>query len=122
MREGQGGQTHQGAGRAEDPADSAGYSRLRIDRLPPAEKDLLQTLAVIGREFALSLIQRVVSKSEDEVDRMLAYSPAAEFIYEQPAAGDLGYIFKHAQTQEVAYKSVLSDRPRLCHERGSKVN
>src|SRR5208337_3392536 len=27
----------------------------RIDRLPPAEKDLLQTLAVIGREFALGI-------------------------------------------------------------------
>jgi len=28
----------------------------RIDRLPPDEKELLQTLAVIGREFALSLV------------------------------------------------------------------
>jgi predicted ATPase len=32
----------------------------RIDRLPPDEKDLLQTLAVIGREFPLGLIRRVV--------------------------------------------------------------
>ena len=33
----------------------------RIDRLPPDAKDLLQTLAVIGREFPLSLIRAVVS-------------------------------------------------------------
>ena len=35
----------------------------RIDRLPPDAKDLLQTLAVIGREFPLSLIRAVVAKS-----------------------------------------------------------
>lgn len=28
----------------------------RIDRLPPAEKELLQTLAVIGKEFALKSV------------------------------------------------------------------
>jgi predicted ATPase len=33
----------------------------RIDRLPPDAKDLLQTLAVIGREFPLSLIRAVVT-------------------------------------------------------------
>ena len=31
----------------------------RIDRLPPAEKELLHTLAVLGREFPLGLVQRV---------------------------------------------------------------
>ena len=41
----------------------------RIDRLPPAEKDLLQTLAVIGKEFPLSLWSRAVEKpSDDELD------------------------------------------------------
>jgi class 3 adenylate cyclase/tetratricopeptide (TPR) repeat protein len=92
----------------------------RIDRLPPAEKDLLQTLAVIGREFAFGLVQGVVSKSEDELDRMLHTLQLAEFIYEQPAAGDIGYIFKHAQTQEVAYKSVLVERRKALHERAAR--
>src|SRR5216683_3190112 len=31
----------------------------RIDRLPPLEKDLLQTLAVIGKEFTLDLAKAV---------------------------------------------------------------
>ena len=35
----------------------------RIDRLPQDAKDLLQTLAVLGREFPLSLIRAVVAKS-----------------------------------------------------------
>jgi predicted ATPase len=32
----------------------------RIDRLPPPSKDLLQALAVIGKEFPLGLVRRVV--------------------------------------------------------------
>jgi hypothetical protein len=52
----------------------------RIDRLPPDEKDLLQTLAVLGREFPLGLIRRVVQHSYAELDRMLSDLQLAEFI------------------------------------------
>jgi predicted ATPase len=44
----------------------------RIDRLPAAEKELLQTLAVLGREFSSGLIKRVAGKSDDELERMLS--------------------------------------------------
>src|SRR5208282_1465781 len=43
----------------------------RIDRLPAEAKDLLQTLAVIGKEFPLSLVRAVLKKPEDEINRML---------------------------------------------------
>ena len=43
----------------------------RIDRLPPAEKELLQTLAVVGREFPLSLVRAVTKQSDDDLNRML---------------------------------------------------
>jgi class 3 adenylate cyclase/tetratricopeptide (TPR) repeat protein len=89
----------------------------RIDRLPPDEKDLLQTLAVIGRDFAFGLVMSVVAKSDDELNRMLGDLQLAEFIYEQPAAGDVEYIFKHALTQEVAYNSLLMERRKRLHER-----
>ena len=89
----------------------------RIDRLLPDQKDLLQTLAVIGRELALGLLKSVVSRSEDELNRMLSELQLAEFIYEQPAAGDVEYTFKHALTQEVAYNSVLVERRKLLHGR-----
>ena len=86
----------------------------RIDRLPADDKDLLQTLAVIGREFPLSLIRAVVTKSDDELNRLLNDLQLGEFIYEQPAVGDIEYTFKHALTQEVAYNSVLVERRKLC--------
>ncbi len=89
----------------------------RIDRLPQDAKDLLQTLAVIGREFPLSLIRAVVSIPDDETMRLLDDLQLGEFIYEQPAIGDSEYTFKHALTQEVSYNSVLMERRRQLHGR-----
>jgi len=80
-------------------------------------KELLQTLAVIGREFALSLVRRVVGgRKDDELERMLAGLQTAEFICKQPATVDVEYIFKHALTQEVAYNSLLIERRKQLHE------
>ena len=93
----------------------------RIDRLPAAEKDLLQTLAVIGKEFPLSLAREVVKKSDDELGQMLSDLQLAEFIYEQPALGDVEYTFKHALTQEVALGSLLNERQKVLHERAGEA-
>jgi predicted ATPase len=94
----------------------------RIDRLPPDEKDLLQTLAVLGKEFTLSQVKAtVVARSESELERMLADLQIAEFIYEQPALADIEYTFKHALTQEVAYSSVLIARRKLLHARTAEA-
>ena len=99
------------------PPTVQGILAARIDRLPPDAKELLQTLAVIGREFPLSLIRAVVPKSDDELTRMLDDLQLGEFLYEQPAVGDAEYTFKHALTQEVAYNSVLIERRKHLHER-----
>jgi class 3 adenylate cyclase len=99
------------------PPTVQGILAARIDRLPNDAKELLQTLAVIGREFPLSRIRAVVTKSDDELNRLLNDLQLGEFIYEQPAVGDTEYIFKHALTQEVAYNSVLSERRQQLHER-----
>ncbi|MGH7781057.1 MAG: adenylate/guanylate cyclase domain-containing protein [Candidatus Binataceae bacterium] len=99
------------------PPTVQGILAARIDRLPADAKDLLQTLAVIGREFPLSLIRAVISKPDDELNRMLNDLQLAEFIYEQPAVSDVEYTFKHGLTQEVAFGSVLSERRKELHRR-----
>ncbi|MGC2275177.1 MAG: AAA family ATPase, partial [Candidatus Binatus sp.] len=73
------------------PPTVQGILAARIDRLPAESKDLLQALAVIGREFPLSLIRAVVPKSDDELNRLLNDLQLGEFIYEQPAVGDVEY-------------------------------
>jgi tetratricopeptide (TPR) repeat protein len=52
---------------------------------------------------------------------MLAELQLGEFIYEQPAAGGIEYIFKHALTQEVAYNSILTKRRMQIHERAAQA-
>jgi len=99
------------------PATVQAVLASRIDRLPPNEKELLQTIAVIGREFPLQLIREVTGKSHPDLDRALGVLQGGEFVYEQPAFPDPEYVFKHARTQEVAYNSVLIERRKLLHDR-----
>ena len=103
------------------PPTVQGLLASRIDRLSAEQKELLQTLAVIGRESPLGLIKKVASKAEAQLERMLADLRAAEFIYEQPVLTDAEYIFKHALTQEVAYNSLLIGRRKLLHERAGQA-
>jgi tetratricopeptide (TPR) repeat protein len=117
VREGTAVRLTRSLGELKIPPTVQGILAARIDRLPADAKELLQTLAVIGREFPLSLIRAVVLKAEDELNRLLNDLQLGEFIYEQPATGDVEYIFKHALTQEVAYNSVLIERRKLLHER-----
>ena len=96
------------------PATVQAVLASRIDRLPPTEKELLQTLAVIGREFPLGLITKVVERPAGDLDWMLGDLQSSEFIYEQPSFPDPEYTFKHALTQEVAYNSVLTELAGPC--------
>jgi len=99
------------------PATVQAMLASRIDRLAPVEKDVLQTVAVIGKEFGLGLVREVTGRSDDELMPSLSALQLAEFIYEQPAIAEVEYTFKHALTQEVAYNSVLQERRKLLHER-----
>ena len=98
-----------------------GVLAARIDRLAPKEKEFLHQLAVIGREFPLSLVRHVVSQPEEELYRLLASLQSKEFLYEQPAFPEVEYIFKHALTQEVAYGTVLQERRKTLHGRTAQA-
>jgi tetratricopeptide (TPR) repeat protein len=103
------------------PPTVQGILAARIDRLPAPEKELLQTLAVLGREFPLGLIGGVTQIPAQEIERMLADLQLGEFVYEQPAFPEAEYVFKHALTQEVAYNSVLTERRKALHERAGRA-
>jgi len=103
------------------PTTVQGVLAARIDRLPLAQKELLQTLAVIGKEFSLTLVQNVAALTEDKLNPLLANLQAADFIYERPAFPEVEYAFKHALTQEVAGYSLLSERRSKLHERAAQA-
>ncbi len=99
------------------PPTVQGILAARIDRLPPAEKELLQTMSVIGKEFPLNLVRAVTGIPNDRIQPMVDHLQVAEFVYEQPSTGDFEYTFKHALTQQVTYQSVLMERRKTLHER-----
>jgi predicted ATPase len=89
----------------------------RIDRLPPEEKRLLQSAAVIGKDMPFALLAAITDQPEDAVRRRLIHLQAAEFLYETSLFPDTEYTFKHALTHEVAYRSILKERRREMHAR-----
>jgi class 3 adenylate cyclase/tetratricopeptide (TPR) repeat protein len=87
----------------------------RIDRLGEREKDVLQTSAVLGKEFPLHLLAKVSSIPQATVEARLQPLVAGEFLYEQSFLPETIYAFKHPLTQEVAYQSQLSERRSVVH-------
>jgi predicted ATPase/DNA-binding IscR family transcriptional regulator len=98
------------------PATVQAVLAARIDRLAEREKQVLETAAVIGREFTEPVLRRVVELSEIDLTAALQKLASAEFIYEQALYPQAQYTFKHALTQEVAYNSLLNERRQTLHE------
>jgi class 3 adenylate cyclase/tetratricopeptide (TPR) repeat protein len=99
------------------PATVQAVLAARIDRLPPEEKQLLQTAAVIGTEVPLALLQAVAEVPEEPLRLGFTHLQAAEFLYETRLFPDIEYTFKHALTQQVAYETLLQERRRALHAR-----
>ncbi|MGH8067473.1 MAG: ATP-binding protein [Candidatus Entotheonellia bacterium] len=99
------------------PATVQALLAARIDRLPPEEKRLLQTAAVIGTEVPWPLLQAIADTSDEALSRSLARLQAAEFLYETSLFPERAYTFKHALTHEVAYGGLLHERRRALHAR-----
>jgi adenylate cyclase len=93
----------------------------RIDRLPEAEKQVLQTAAVIGKEFTDPVLRRVLQTQPagplpgPELDAVLEALTKAELICQRALYPESEYAFKHPLTQEVAYRSQLAERRAPVH-------
>jgi tetratricopeptide (TPR) repeat protein len=89
----------------------------RIDRLPEGAKSVLQMGAVIGREVSGELLRGIAGLPEWELTTHLAALTKAELLYARGLPPQRIYLFKHALTQEVAYRSLLTSRRRDLHYR-----
>jgi class 3 adenylate cyclase/tetratricopeptide (TPR) repeat protein len=86
----------------------------RIDRLSEETKQLLQTAAVIGREFSFRLLS-AVAKAAGSLEAQLRELIRLEFIYERAEPEGTTYVFRHALTQEAAYGTLLERHRRALH-------
>ncbi len=74
----------------------------RIDRLPPDDRDLLNSAAVIGREFDLSLLGSIVGA---ELSRSSLRNLTHLGLFEDVTGAE--FRFSHPLIQETAYRSML---------------
>jgi adenylate cyclase len=93
----------------------------RIDRLAQRDKDVLQTAAVIGREFDEPTLAAVVEQDAPQLREALQTLKDTEFVYEQSLYPVAEYLFKHPLTQEVALASQLQERRRRLHAAVARV-
>jgi predicted ATPase len=96
------------------PDTIQGVLMARIDRLPEDSKRLLQTAAVLGREFTVLLLTGLWEEPGTLEPRLQALK-RLEFLYERSSAEEPVYVFKHALTQEVAYESLITTQRRSLH-------
>ena len=79
----------------------------RIDLLPESEKALLQTAAIIGKEFPFEVVRAVTGLSDTAVRPLLRRLRAAELIQPRETAMGESFAFRHPLIQEVAYAMQL---------------
>jgi class 3 adenylate cyclase/DNA-binding winged helix-turn-helix (wHTH) protein len=96
------------------PDTIQGVLMARIDRLPEAAKQVLQTASVLGREVSGRLLQ-AIWEGPGGLEPHLQALQRLEFLYERTAGEEPVYVFKHALTQEVAYEGLLRARRQALH-------
>jgi class 3 adenylate cyclase/tetratricopeptide (TPR) repeat protein len=105
----------------EVPSSVRAILAARIDRLAEREKDVLQTAAVIGREFDEPTLAAVVEQNAPQLHEALNKLKDAEFVYEQSLYPVAEYLFKHPLTHEVALATQLQERRRRLHAAVARV-
>jgi class 3 adenylate cyclase/tetratricopeptide (TPR) repeat protein len=103
------------------PATVQAVLAARMDRLLAEDKTLLQTAAVIGKDVPFPLLQAIGEVPEEALRGALTRLQTAEFLYEKSLFPELEYTFKHALTQQVAYRSLLQERRRILHTRSMEA-
>lgn len=93
----------------------------RIDRLPLEHKAILQTAAVIGRTFAEPVLATVTGSAHEALQDALFSLCAAELLQGEGNAPVVKFRFWHPLTQEVAYRTLLSDRRARLHAAVAKA-
>ncbi|MSQ58916.1 MAG: hypothetical protein EXR36_04550 [Betaproteobacteria bacterium] len=84
-------------------------------------KEVAQTGACIGREFSYELLAAISPMSERILDEALKQLVLSQLVYQQGAAPQATYTFKHALVQDAAYGSLLKSRRQVLHQNIAEV-
>jgi len=100
-------------------ADDRDRLRRALDRLPPAQHDVLTAASVLGRRFGLSLLEGVTGGNGD-LRGSLHELQRLDLVREGRRWPQPEYRFKHALIQEAAYRTILTGRRTALHRRAAE--
>src|SRR5579883_2940602 len=92
----------------------------RLDRLAEPTRHLLQAASVLGRQFALPVLERLVG-AEVDVAAGLLEAQRAGLLEAVPNADERRYQFRHGLLQEVSYGTLLLRRRRELHRAAAEA-
>jgi predicted ATPase len=92
----------------------------RLDRLGPA-REVAQIGAVLGREFAYTLLRDVAETDEPALRASLDRLADADLLFVEGGPPQASYRFKHALIQDAAYDNLLRSRRQALHRRAAEV-
>src|ERR1700722_12586276 len=92
----------------------------RLDRLGPA-REIAQIGAVLGRDFAYSLLRNIAETAEPALQASLERLADSDLLFVEGAPPEATYRFKHALIQDAAYDSLLKSRRQALHRRAAEV-
>jgi len=96
------------------PDTVQGVLKTRLDRLDPEAREVLRSASVIGRQFGLELLSRVVP-SRSRLQGALDGLRAAGHLQRTSLLPEPTYRFKHALTLDVTYDSLLERQRKERH-------
>lgn len=93
------------------PADVTSMLVARLDQLAPQVKDVVQTASVLGREFEIQVLARML-KDDAELEKEVVEAEHASIWL---PLNELRYFFRHALLRDAAYSMQLEAHRRELH-------
>ena len=93
----------------------------RLDCLERDAREVLQTAAVIGRNFYIPVLERLSGLASLMLTLYLAELEEREYVSERQRDPDLEYVFRHPLLQEVTYNGLLKKRRCELHRKAGET-
>ena len=103
------------------PASVQTLVAARIDQLSAEARKILSLAAVVGREVSAQLLTALLADTLGDHTSQVDELQAAELLFATTLQREPGLSFKHALTQEVAYRAIPRSLRRDLHQRVAEL-
>ncbi|HTT91786.1 MAG TPA: AAA family ATPase [Acidimicrobiales bacterium] len=92
--------------------------RSRVDRLPPAQREVITAASVLGQQFSVAALAKV-SELGDGVAGAVSALTASGLVVTEDGRREPAYRFRHSLIQDAIYKGLLRHQRRSLHARAA---